>query len=55
MKPQWGFVLLKRVDTLQLEHYNKGTIYIPFPFKNRDEKDRLYSVVSEYAETLENK
>ena len=43
--------LLERVNSLQLEHYNKGN-HIPFPFKTNEEKDKLYSIIWEYAQKL---
>lgn len=40
--------LLSRVEALQLEHYNKGD-HVFFKFSTRGEKERLYSVIWEYA------
>ena len=46
-----GFLkaLLDRVNSLQMEHYNRGN-HIPFAFQTKSEKERLYSIVWEYAE-----
>ena len=41
--------LLERVRALQLVHYNRGE-HIPFKFATRAEKERLYSIVWEYAD-----
>ena len=43
--------LLQRVNALQLVHYNRGD-HIPFKFSTREEKERLYSIVWEYADKL---
>ena len=43
--------LLERVNALQLVHYNRGD-HIPFKFSTREEKERLYSIVWEYADKL---
>ena len=43
--------LLERVNALQLVHYNRGS-HIPFKFSTREEKERLYSIVWEYADKL---
>jgi hypothetical protein len=41
--------LLKRINTLQLSHWNKGN-HIPFRFGTRSERERLYSILWEYAD-----
>lgn len=43
--------LLDRVSRLQLIHYNRGN-HIPFPFGTKTEKERLYSIIWEYAKKL---
>ncbi len=43
--------LLQRVNALKLEHYNKGN-HIPFQFSTKEGKERLYSIVWEYAERV---
>lgn len=43
--------LLERINALQLVHYNRGS-HIPFKFSTREEKERLYSIVWEYADKL---
>ena len=40
--------LLERIDRLQLEHYNRGN-HIPFQFKTKAQKERLYSIMWEYV------
>lgn len=49
-KASVGFckALLERVDSLQLQHYNKGE-HIPFLFKTAQDRARLYSIMWEYA------
>lgn len=45
-----GFLkaLLERVDVLQREHLNNG-FPSRFPFESKSDKDRLYSILREYA------
>ncbi|YP_173414.1 hypothetical protein NitaMp070 (mitochondrion) [Nicotiana tabacum] len=43
--------LLQRINELQLFHYNRGD-HIPFKFSSREEKERLFSIVWEYADKL---
>nr|YP_009316014.1 hypothetical protein [Cocos nucifera]AOX13008.1 hypothetical protein [Cocos nucifera] len=52
-KASVGFcrALLERVNSLQVEHYNKGD-HIPFQFKTEKDRERLYSIVWEYADKL---
>ena len=53
-KASVGFckALLERVNSLQVEHYNKGD-HIPFRFKTEKDRERLYSIVWEYADKLQ--
>lgn len=49
-KASVGFskALLERVDTLKLEHYNKGQ-HLRFEFHTIEQKERLYSIMWEYG------